>query len=539
MDEPNTWAKATVRNEWGSTIRNVRLHHRYEHAHEEEKSWASLEDAEEGDAFDVGYWTGFLSTGYDYWFISFEADGKLWTCKDNFYCFLTGDDAGQTVVCRVYREGGAGKMEVACPKSSKATVGLASQPASPATPSQAQNPHCARCEATGTPEDDQHLPALPAKHLSIQDAIKVFSQRVNPSRSTDPKVTENGQFYWAIFIRHTIESIIDEEFGKDPELKKDPSLKDRFKALLNACHANRQAEIDRLTKDLAATVHNSRLLTMLGPSPPKTTSRSLWNALNASGTAPSPAEMEEKYARCSLYQSVRNTEKMACGDTASLIISRFYKQGGFGYSKPPGAFGTALAMTDTDRSKPPEGKKKRIHYVAMRHYAWTRREFRDPDTGFLVTKDVVKGDLVKYIKIDATMARIRDLIDRGAIIHARVLSGVNNGEGLSKAIEAQRNKSSATSPHPISVVDEHSIVIVGYDVNKHGATEFAFWDPDPLKSAFTVQGENYMAFAKLFFPDGQKTGLSTAEAEEDLYVDDDGNEVRFSHRYQVLTVSTV
>ena len=125
-DQPNTWAKAAVKNDWGSEISNVELHHRYDNDHKDDGSWDSIENGQTGETFDVGYWTGFLRTGYDYWLVKFEADGKSWTCKDNFYCFLTGDDQGGTIVCRVYKDGGEGKMEVKCPQSSSATVGLSS-----------------------------------------------------------------------------------------------------------------------------------------------------------------------------------------------------------------------------------------------------------------------------------------------------------------------------------------------------------------------------------------------------------------------------
>jgi hypothetical protein len=141
MSSPNTWAAATVKNDWGSDIANVELHHRYDHDHYDDKAWASLTPGESGEPFAVGYWTGFGRTGYDYWLVRFEADGQRWTCKGNFYCFLTDEDAGGTVYCRVYKDGDAGKMEVVCPVSSSATVSLSSRPANPAT----------RCDVTVVP----------------------------------------------------------------------------------------------------------------------------------------------------------------------------------------------------------------------------------------------------------------------------------------------------------------------------------------------------------------------------------------------------
>jgi hypothetical protein len=128
MSAPNSWAKATVKNDWGSTISIVKLNHRYDNDHYDAKSWPSIDNGKSGDTFDVGFWTGFGRTGKDYWLISFEVDGKIWTCKDNFYCFLTSDDKNGSVTCRVYKDGDEGKMQVICPKSGNCTVSLTSQP---------------------------------------------------------------------------------------------------------------------------------------------------------------------------------------------------------------------------------------------------------------------------------------------------------------------------------------------------------------------------------------------------------------------------
>jgi len=127
MSSPNSWAKATVQNEWGMTISIVNLKHRYDKDHYDENSWTSIENGQSGEPFDVGFWTGFGRTGRDYWKISFEADGKIWTCKDNFYCSLKENDKNGLVKCRVYKDGNQGKMEVVCPTSSNCTVSLTSR----------------------------------------------------------------------------------------------------------------------------------------------------------------------------------------------------------------------------------------------------------------------------------------------------------------------------------------------------------------------------------------------------------------------------
>jgi hypothetical protein len=167
MDTPNSWAKATVKNDWGSVISNVELHHRYDTKHFDDKSWASLSDREQGDTFNVGYWTGFGRTGYDYWLIKFEADGKIWTCKDNFYCFLTDDDIGGTVICRVYKKGDAGKMDVICPESSNATVSLSSQGQATVPKPATAKPPITICDGTATPDCVERAPMA-----SFEEALK-------------------------------------------------------------------------------------------------------------------------------------------------------------------------------------------------------------------------------------------------------------------------------------------------------------------------------------------------------------------------------
>lgn len=124
MSEPNSWATAYVRNNWGEEISNITLKHRYDNDHYDSKFWDYISSASQSDGLPVGFWTGFGRTGKDYWHISFEADGVIWTCKENFYCFLRAKDINGDVICRLYKDGNNGKMDIICPKSSNCTVSL-------------------------------------------------------------------------------------------------------------------------------------------------------------------------------------------------------------------------------------------------------------------------------------------------------------------------------------------------------------------------------------------------------------------------------
>jgi hypothetical protein len=120
MSDPNTWAKATVQNNWGSQITNVFLYHRYDEDHFDQGHWDNIDNGSEGSSFNVGYWTGLWRTGKDYWLVEFTADDGTWTCKPNFYCYLTEDDKDKLVVCSVQKE----SLKVAPPESSNCSVSL-------------------------------------------------------------------------------------------------------------------------------------------------------------------------------------------------------------------------------------------------------------------------------------------------------------------------------------------------------------------------------------------------------------------------------
>jgi hypothetical protein len=92
---------AVVVNNWDRNgISNVTLRHRYRNSpnDEQKRTWTSLGfGAISSPPLDVIYYTGF-GTGFDYWWIEFtDSAGQAWTCKGNFYCYLTASDDGTTV----------------------------------------------------------------------------------------------------------------------------------------------------------------------------------------------------------------------------------------------------------------------------------------------------------------------------------------------------------------------------------------------------------------------------------------------------------
>ncbi|MGD1852608.1 MAG: hypothetical protein ACFB2W_00015 [Leptolyngbyaceae cyanobacterium] len=125
MSDPNSWSPIQVKNEWGGTITNVQVHHRYDDDHYDKHTWPSLTNNETGSGMQAGYWTGFGRTGKDYWQVTFDADGGVYTNKNNFYCYLTSDDSdsGGAVILTIQSVGGL-NLHVAPPKSGSCNVSL-------------------------------------------------------------------------------------------------------------------------------------------------------------------------------------------------------------------------------------------------------------------------------------------------------------------------------------------------------------------------------------------------------------------------------
>lgn len=119
--KPNSWSPVILKNEWGCDITDVTLSHRYDTDWYDTKDWPIIPSGGTGTGLRAGYWTGTFRTGKDYWHITFKAvNSGVWSCKDNFYCFLTKSDKDDTVTITVKPK----KMHVEPPKSSSCDVGL-------------------------------------------------------------------------------------------------------------------------------------------------------------------------------------------------------------------------------------------------------------------------------------------------------------------------------------------------------------------------------------------------------------------------------
>lgn len=111
-----------IENNTGQPITNIKYSHRYDSDVFNSGEAGAIESNQSYLIGVATYWTGFGRTGYDYWWVEFNRDDKTYTCKANFYCYLTSDDAdsGKPVTLILNTD----SMEVVPPVSSNCTVRL-------------------------------------------------------------------------------------------------------------------------------------------------------------------------------------------------------------------------------------------------------------------------------------------------------------------------------------------------------------------------------------------------------------------------------
>jgi hypothetical protein len=118
------WIDVRVTNNTGTEVTHLTVKHRYDTDHYDEQSWSVVADGQVVTGLRAMFWTGTFRTGKDYWYIEFIADGTKYSCKDNFYCFLTSDDAesGEPVMLTFSK----GDLTVNPPRSSGCQVSVQS-----------------------------------------------------------------------------------------------------------------------------------------------------------------------------------------------------------------------------------------------------------------------------------------------------------------------------------------------------------------------------------------------------------------------------
>ena len=199
------------------------------------------------------------------------------------------------------------------------------------------------------------------------------------------------------------------------------------------------------------------------------------------------------YLNLAHLQALARYELVACKRTATLIAGRFVAGGGSG--------GTRSAATAI-KTTPLIGGIKTDESI--------------------VRDDLSRGTVATYsAELGKEVQKMKDAIDDGWVIHARVISGVTGGG------ETKREA-------------EHSLIVYGYSGNA-----FEYFDPD-------VGGSNVArtGFDRLYYdPNPKAPRLSTAASEADFLVYNPpkgatsghirGFQASGVHRYQVSSIETM
>lgn len=88
-------AKACVENQTGTEIRHVRLSHVYDHDFVDSMQWEDIANCSKSPEMEWRFTKTLIPTGYNYWRISFEAEGKRWYTPGSDNAAYWGIDTGR------------------------------------------------------------------------------------------------------------------------------------------------------------------------------------------------------------------------------------------------------------------------------------------------------------------------------------------------------------------------------------------------------------------------------------------------------------
>lgn len=338
----------------------------------------------------------------------------------------------------------------------------------------------------------------PSSHVSIGDAVSRFKSKLNVTTGVSGNnISATGQFFWVQQMHDAIRTEL-------LLMSSDPTALPFVAKARQAREAidNREfAEATRLIRELDVMAQTTKspskpkMLSLLRPdlAGAPATETLLWKALNADPTNAMPSLAP--FLSLRTLMQLEAFDKQSCGFAAHKIAERVLQKGGV-----------------TGRPNPRAGV-----FSANLSGVCIRDRRRTPDA----FSSTMLGDVVKQSNVASAVAQLKNALDAGQLVHARVLSGV--GVGTQPNVPFDLNPPVNVGAPP----EEHSLVIIGFDGNK-----FVFSDPDATVSSSPESG-----FGFLFF-DSANSRLSTAEDDSDLVVSPKGKHRRGDKRYQVLTLST-
>ncbi len=90
-------ALARIQNDSGVSLKSVTLHHQYSDDPDQGMNWHDVAPGATTSTMTVGYNTGFIRTGQDYWWVQYTLpDGSTWVSPGKLMETLHGDDDGTT-----------------------------------------------------------------------------------------------------------------------------------------------------------------------------------------------------------------------------------------------------------------------------------------------------------------------------------------------------------------------------------------------------------------------------------------------------------
>lgn len=112
-----------ARNDWGADLASLTVRHRRsnEAGKQEEETYYNVNAGDEVGPLAITYETG-AGTPFDYWWIKFMLNnGKTYTIKDDFYCYISSSDDSR-VDLRI--DGAESKLFVSFSESSSCKVAI-------------------------------------------------------------------------------------------------------------------------------------------------------------------------------------------------------------------------------------------------------------------------------------------------------------------------------------------------------------------------------------------------------------------------------
>lgn len=354
-------------------------------------------------------------------------------------------------------------------------------------------------------------------HVSVPDAIARFKSKVNVSGiSDDLNVSAKGQFFWS--RQFAIET--DQELTLMASEPTALPFVAKARVAFNTIMAN---------KDASALIAELQGIARTSTSPEKPNmlrlvknnrlsggalEASLWSALNNDPTNKLPNIF--RFLSLPTLQTLRRFDKVGCGTHALTVAARLKQKGGLTARDPKARqFSQSLVAGGLTRDLRPMGQPSSAFPPGS-------------DSAAKATGKFLLGDVFHQQGAGAVVKLMRDALDGGLVIHARVMSGVGAG-------------STVVAPKPgfkpvvlgIPPPEEHSLLIIAYDLSDNS---FVFSDPDAGVSHSPAGGAG---FGTLFFDPSDGGRLSTARRPGEMPVEEDGKHGRGEKRYQVISLTTV